>query len=384
MLARVSIKPRALYLGVRALSSSAPTTDSTPNRGMIFGLGALGTAALYTYVKGKAEPVIHREQSLEKTSTLEKPKVTENLSKTPATTATTAAPPAQTTVSEPTRAQIPPLLKVPYVLVGAGTASFFAMRGITEADPNAKVLIIGDEAEVPYMRTPLSKELWFKNLDNEGDADYFAFQDWGGKNRSIFYEPREFYCTADQLLDKSGGAVALLTGSRVVDLNVHRKRLQLSNGRVVEYDKLLLATGGIPKQSTVLDDAPEGVKEHVHYYRKTSDFQRLNELIKKSKSLAVIGGGFLGSELAVALAHRGKKNSLEVTQIYRERGNMAKVLPEYLSKWSTERVEEEGVRTVPGTIIVGAVCTDEGEHLMSLYHSFISILINICLDLAHM
>ena len=57
-----------------------------------------------------------------------------------------------------------------YVLVGAGTASFFAMRGIREADPSAKILIIGAEKEAPYMRTPLSKELWFQKGSGKGGA----------------------------------------------------------------------------------------------------------------------------------------------------------------------------------------------------------------------
>ena len=71
--------------------------------------------------------------------------------------------------------------------------------------------------------------------------------------------------------------------------------------------------------------------------------------MRGGKRVAVIGGGFLGSELAVALAHKGKSVGLEVTQVYPEYGNMAKVVPEYLSKWTTKRVQEEGVATVSGS-----------------------------------
>jgi programmed cell death 8 (apoptosis-inducing factor) len=121
---------------------------------------------------------------------------------------------------------------------------------------------------------------------------------------------------------------------------------------VVVYDKCLLATGGTPKSLAVLDDASDEVKQHVNLFRTTKDFERLKALAGKSKKIAVVGGGFLGSELAVALAHYGKANGLEVTQIYPERGNMAKVLPAYLSQWSTGKVEAEGVHVVPNSRVV--------------------------------
>merc|ERR1711899_216966 len=55
--------------------------------------------------------------------------------------------------------------KVPYLLIGAWTASFAAYRAIKAKDPTAKILIIGDENRLPYMRPPLSKELWYPPLE---------------------------------------------------------------------------------------------------------------------------------------------------------------------------------------------------------------------------
>ena len=65
------------------------------------------------------------------------------------------------------------------------------------------------------------------------------------------------------------------------------------------------------------------------------------------RSITIFGGGFLGSELAVALGNRGRKADFEVIQAYQEAGNMGKVLPDYLSEWTTDKVRSEGVTVLP-------------------------------------
>ena len=69
------------------------------------------------------------------------------------------------------------------------------------------------------------------------------------------------------------------------------------------------------------------------------------------RSITIFGGGFLGSELAVALGNRGRKSGLEVIQVYQEAGNMGKVLPDYLSEWTTDKVRSEGVTVLPNTTV---------------------------------
>ena len=70
------------------------------------------------------------------------------------------------------------------------------------------------------------------------------------------------------------------------------------------------------------------------------------------RSITIFGGGFLGSELAVALGNRGRAGgNLEVTQAYQEPGNMGKVLPDYLSDWTTDKVRSEGVTVLPNTTV---------------------------------
>jgi len=131
------------------------------------------------------------------------------------------------------------------------------------------------------------------------------------------------------------------------------------------FSQLLIATGGTPKVLPVMKTLAPEVAEHVTTYRKLSDFKKLEALTASgNKHIAVVGGGFLGSELACSLAHRGMfplfvllvcsanlssrqpiltaKNvpGLKVTQVFPEEGNMGLVFPRYLSEWTTGRLRQ--------------------------------------------
>lgn len=70
---------------------------------------------------------------------------------------------------------------VPYLLIGGGTASFSAFRAIKSADPTAKVLVLSSEGYYPYMRPPLSKEMWFTN--DKKLLNSLMFKQWNGSER---------------------------------------------------------------------------------------------------------------------------------------------------------------------------------------------------------
>lgn len=235
--------------------------------------------------------------------------------------------------------------KVPYLIIGGGAATFSAYRSIRSNDPKAKVLVISEENNLPYMRPPLSKELWFSEADL---ANRLSFRQWNGEERDIFFDKDEFYCSHQDLSSKETGGVALIKGCKVVRVDSKAQTIFLENGQSVEYEKCLLATGGKPKSLPVLDRASPAVKERLIYYRTANDFLRLSELTKTAKSVTIVGGGFLGSELACALGRRARilKQSLKLNQIYPESGNVGKVLPEYLSKWTTQRVRAEGDNSI--------------------------------------
>lgn len=234
--------------------------------------------------------------------------------------------------------------RVPYLLIGGGTASFAAFRAIKSADPTAKVLVIDNEGYYPYMRPPLSKEIWFNN-DVETTKE-LKFKQWNGSERSLFYEPEEFYVDCTKLITHPNGGVAVARGWTVKRIDAFERKAVLEDDYEISYEKCLIATGSTPMNLPLFEEASEDIKDKVTLFRGIFDFEELEDVIKSGwKSIAIIGGGFLGSELACALA-RSHKTGLNVYQIFQETGNMSKVLPGYLSLWTTNMVQEEGVNVI--------------------------------------
>ncbi|XP_032223034.2 apoptosis-inducing factor 1, mitochondrial [Nematostella vectensis] len=325
--------------------------DNQENLFLALGVGLLGGTLVWGIYSGVLSVGIKKSTATDENKAGKAAEDSPAVAETTDKAVTEEEPAAEGAVADepviPTLPAIPE--SVPYILVGGGTASFAAYRAIRKADPTAKVLIIGDEEYVPYMRPPLSKELWYSE-DDEAVAN-LRFKQWNGKERSILFEPDTFYCSPQELPNKEEGAVAFLKGRKVVSVNPKDKKIQLEDGTLVGYDKLLLATGGAPKSLPIFEKSSNNIKKKVTLFRKVEDFQLLDKITKGAKSIVIIGGGFLGSELACALGHKAKKEGLEVTQLFPETGNMGKVLPTYLSDWTTERVRQEGVKVVPGVSV---------------------------------
>ena len=83
---------------------------------------------------------------------------------------------------------------------------------------------------------------------------------------------------------------------------------------MISFDKCLLATGGRPRNLPVFREAPADVRERVSLYRSIPDYQKLDGLVEKAESILVVGGGFLGSELAVGMASRGRFHAKELKE----------------------------------------------------------------------
>lgn len=132
----------------------------------------------------------------------------------------------------------------------------------------------------------------------------------------------------------------------VQKIDPETKTLTLKDGRVIQYDKLLLATGGRPFKPDFVEKAVD-LDDKVTTYRTLNDYRKLKEVIEKSETVAVIGGGFLGSELVSQLI----KKNVKVVQIFPEDGNLSLVLPHYLTKWTTKKLESEGVVVKAASIV---------------------------------
>ncbi|CAO3645531.1 unnamed protein product [Cunninghamella blakesleeana] len=279
-------------------------------------------------------------------------------------------------------------IQKPYVLVGAGTASFAAAQAIKELEPEANVIIVGDESYAPYMRPPLSKEIWFS--EDPEVAKTLKFKDWQGNERNIYYQDESLY----EIIEDASGSdlqtdkIKLLLNKPVTKLNIEDHTLTLADGSFIYYNKVLLATGGAPKQ---LPKQPNSTK--ITTFRTVDDLKQLDAIVKPGSHIAVIGGGFLGSELAVALANRAsKQKDIKITQVFPEEGNMANVFPSYLTKWTTTRVQKLGVDVKSKSVIDKLEILDEenkvklslnaGNDVVKADHVVVAIGIEPRVDLA--
>lgn len=185
-----------------------------------------------------------------------------------------------------------------YVIVGGGLAGASAIKGIRGRDKDGGILLMGAESERPYDRPPLTKKLWF-----------------GKKVEDIFLHGPGYY-------DENG--VDLRLGKRAVRLDTGAKTVADETGAEFGYDKLLIATGGVPRKL----DIPGGDLEGVIYYRYLGDYTRLREKAAKGASAIVIGGGFIGSEIAASL----NMNGVDVTMVFPSPYICNKVFPEGLGR----------------------------------------------------
>ncbi|XP_043095405.1 apoptosis-inducing factor 1, mitochondrial isoform X2 [Puntigrus tetrazona] len=344
---------RRLQMVQKAQMSSGPAGGGGENTlyYVLIGATCLG-AGVYAYRTVSGDKERYNERMLEIAS---RPKqgpqaaeaVAEVVSESKEDAVSKEAPAAEPV--EPTAAPSDVPDHAPYLLIGGGTASFAAARSIRARDPGARVLVVTEEADLPYMRPPLSKELWFS--DDPKAIETLRFKQWNGKERSIYFQPPSFYVSPADLAKVENGGVAVLTGRKVVHMDVRGNKVKLSDGSEISYEKCLIATGGVPRNLQVIDRAGEDVAKRTTLFRKIEDFRSLEKTSREVKSITIIGGGFLGSELACALGRRTTDIGLEVIQMFPEKGNMGKVLPEYLSNWTTEKVRKEGVSVITDAVV---------------------------------
>jgi 3-phenylpropionate/trans-cinnamate dioxygenase ferredoxin reductase subunit len=199
-----------------------------------------------------------------------------------------------------------------YLIVGAGMAADAAVKGIREIDGNGSIGIVGQETHPPYARPPLSKKLW-----------------QGKPLESIWRGTEEL-------------GVTLCTGRRAVNLDAANREVRDDRGEVYCFDRLLLATGGSPRRFPFGGD-------DIIYFRTLDDYRRLSALADAEGGFAVIGGGFIGSEIAAALAMNGR----EVTMLFPEAGIGSRVFPADLAAFLTGYYHEKGVEVLNGVAVAG-------------------------------
>jgi NADPH-dependent 2,4-dienoyl-CoA reductase/sulfur reductase-like enzyme len=202
-----------------------------------------------------------------------------------------------------------------YLIIGAGLAGASAVEGIRERDPQGSIAMIGAEEGLPYDRPPLSKKLWLGKQEL----------------KDIFLHDQAFY-------DQKG--VVLFLGRRAVALDVTGHTVADSQGESHRYEKLLLATGSAPRTLPV----PGGDLAGLCYYRTIDDYRRTRREAVEGRSAVVIGGGFIGSEMAAALC----ANKVNVTMIFPMTHLCNQVFPEDLGLALEGVFRSRGIRILKG------------------------------------
>ncbi|KAI8870449.1 FAD/NAD(P)-binding domain-containing protein [Ramicandelaber brevisporus] len=259
--------------------------------------------------------------------------------------------------------------KFDYVLVGAGPATHSALQAILEAQPNARVLIVGNEDATPYSRPPLTKELWVTDSD-EKVATSLEYTNWEGKPTHLMYKPDSEFTIASSaaaaLAELTSGSdkPVLLKKATVSSLDVEGQSITV-DGEQIQYGKLLIATGGSPKTLPIFRQLEGTIADKITTFRTVADFSKLHELAREGKHFAVIGGGFVGSELACALALHASKNSTgtQVTQVFPENGNMGLAFPRFLSQFTTATVKDLGVDVRAKTTVQSIAPSADGKRV---------------------
>jgi NADPH-dependent 2,4-dienoyl-CoA reductase/sulfur reductase-like enzyme len=172
--------------------------------------------------------------------------------------------------------------------------------------------MISAERHLPYNRPPLTKGLWK-----------------GQPEEQIWRNTPEL-------------GAEVHTQRRAATLDAAGRRVTDDRSETYTYGKLLLATGGTPRR------LPFGGSE-INYFRAFDDYRRLRELSGRAQRFIVIGGGFIGSEIAAALAMNGK----QVTMLFPEEGIGGQVFPPALARFLNGYYNEKGVDVRPGELAAG-------------------------------
>lgn len=195
-----------------------------------------------------------------------------------------------------------------YLIIGGGMAGDAAVKGIRELDDTGSIAILSMEADPPYRRPPLTKSLWTKDKSVD-----------------------EIWCGTE-----ARGAELILE-RRAVSLEPGKEEVTDDRGEIYRYERLLLATGGTPRRLPIGNG-------RVLTYRTLGDYRRLRELAAQGEHLVVLGGSFIGSELAAGLTVNDKR----VTMVFPEAAIGARILPTEFARALTGYFEKRGVTVVSG------------------------------------
>ena len=206
------------------------------------------------------------------------------------------------------------------VIVGAGQAAGQAAASMRQGGFKGGITILGDEAQPPYQRPPLSKQY----LSGEQEL------------ARLYVRPEQFY---------SDHEINLQTETRVTDIAPEGKTLSTAAGTTYPYGELLIATGSRPR----ILKLPQANLNGIHYLRTIADVDRIRAALSRATKVCILGGGYIGLEVAAVIASSG----LDVSVIEMEARILQRVTTAEMSAFYHNIHEQQGVKLMVNTKAIG-------------------------------
>ena len=217
-----------------------------------------------------------------------------------------------------------------FVIIGAGPAGMRAAEVLRQKSPEAEITLIGDEPHPPYDRPPLSKAFLTESVATE----------------KLHLKPAAFYAAQH---------IGLRLGARAIAIDRARKQVELAGGEHIAYDKLLLAMGC---RSRKLPETLAGAP--VHYLRSLADAAAIRGALQPGLELVLIGGGFIGLEIAASATKLGAG----VTVLEMAPRLMGRAVPQRVSDFVRALHERHRVEFEFGAKLGGVARAGDGRLLV--------------------
>ena len=199
------------------------------------------------------------------------------------------------------------------IILGGGQTAAYASKEIRKIDTSSKLTIISEEKYLPYERPPLSKDCLLGKMNFD---------------QCLFF-PESFYLE---------NKIEFINNTKIIDINFEDKKL-FSSKNFYSYSKLLIATGST-NRNLIVDEEEILPDKNLIYLRNVKESETIKSKMKSANNILIIGGGFIGLEIASSASQLGKK----VTILERRNQLMGRVIPSEIAKLIQDKHQNNGTK----------------------------------------